>query len=68
MVGRGCGAREVGQFAAEAHLLHRFRCGRRLRAGFLEDYHGTGELENELLKRVAIHEGIDLAFWPTRVS
>ncbi|KAL9136122.1 MAG: hypothetical protein Q9175_002673 [Cornicularia normoerica] len=68
MVRRGCGATDVGQFAAEAHLLDRFRGGRGLRAAFLKGYRGTGELDNTFLKRVAIHMGVHLAFWPTRVS
>lgn len=68
MVRRGCGATDVGQFAAEAHLLDQFRGGKGLRSAFLKGYCGTGELENRFLKRVAIHMGVHLAFWPTRVS
>lgn len=68
MVRRGCGATDVGQFAAEAHLLDRFRGGRGLRTAFLTGYRGTGELDNRFLKRLAIHMGVHLAFWPTRVS
>ena len=68
MVRRGCGATDVGQFAAEAHLLDRFRGGRGLRAAFLKGYRGARELDNRYLKRVAIHMGVHLAFWPTRVS
>lgn len=68
MVRRGCGATDVGQFAAEAHLLDQFRGGRGLRAAFLEGYREIGELDNRFLKRVAIHMGVHLAFWPTRVS
>ncbi|KAF6217700.1 hypothetical protein HO133_006527 [Letharia lupina] len=68
MVRRGCGATDVGQFAAEAHLLDRFRGGKGLRTTFLEGYRWTGELDNRFLKRVAIHMGVHLAFWPTRVS
>ena len=68
MVRRGCGATDVGQFAAEAHLLDRFRGGRGLRSAFLKGYRATGELNSRFLKRVAIHMGVHLAFWPTRVS
>ena len=68
MVRRGCGATDVGQFAAEAHLLDRFRGGRGLRAAFLKGYRASGELDDRFLKRVAIHMGVHLAFWPTRVS
>ena len=68
MVRRGCGATDVGQFAAEAHLLDHFRGGRGLRAAFLKGYRATGGLDDRFLKRVAIHMGVHLAFWPTRVS
>ena len=68
MVRRGCGATDVGQFAAEAHLLDHFRGGRGLRARFLEGYGMTRELNSRFVKRVAIHMGVHLAFWPTRVS
>ena len=68
MVRRGCGATDVGQFAAEAHLLDHFRGARGLRAAFLKGYRGGGKLDNEFLKRVAVHMGVHLAFWPTRVS
>ena len=68
MVRRGCGATDVGQFAAEAHLLDHFRGGRGLRAAFLKGYRASGELDSRFLKRVAIHMGVHLAFWPTRVS
>ena len=68
MVRRGCGATDVGQFAAEAHLLDRFRGGRGLREAFLKGYRGSGELDSRFVKRVAIHMGVHLAFWPTRVS
>ena len=68
MVRRGCGATDVGQFAAEAHLLDHFRGGRGLRAAFLKGYRASGELDRGFLKRVGIHMGVHLAFWPTRVS
>ena len=68
MVRRGCGATDVGQFAAEAHLLDRFRGGKGLRSAFLKGYGGMEELDNRFLKRIAIHMGVHLAFWPTRVS
>ena len=68
MVRRGCGATDVGQFAAEAHLLDRFRGGRGLRAAFLKGYRGVGELDGKFVERVGIHMGVHLAFWPTRIS
>ena len=68
MVRRGCGATDIGQFAAEAHLLDRFRGGRGLRAAFLKGYRGVGEQDRKFVERVAIHMGVHLAFWPTRIS
>ena len=68
MVRRGCGATDVGQFAAEAHLLDRFRGNSGLRAAFLKGYRGVGELDRKFVERVGIHMGVHLAFWPTRVS
>ena len=69
MVRRGCGATDVGQFAAEAHLLDHFRGGRGLRPAFLKGYRAAaGELDSQFVKRVGIHMGVHLAFWPTRVS
>lgn len=68
MVRRGCGATDVGQFAAEAYLLDHFRGGKGLRAAFLKGYGASGELNSRFIKRVAIHMGVHLAFWPTRVS
>lgn len=38
LVRRGCGATDVGQFAAESWLLDRFRGGRGLLKAFLEGY------------------------------
>lgn len=68
MVRRGCGATDIGQFAAEAHLLDRFRGGRGLRAAFLRGYREVGTLDRKFVERVAVHMGVHLAFWPTRVS
>ena len=71
MVRRGCGATDVGQFAAEAHLLDRFRGAKGLRAAFLRGYGGSsGEVlgNSGFLRRIAVHMGVHLTFWPTRVS
>lgn len=68
MVRRGCGATDVGQFAAEAWLLDRFRGGRGLLEGFLAGYTREGKLEDGFVRRVAVHMGVHLAFWPSRVS
>ena len=77
---RGCGATDVGQFAAEAWLLDRFRGGRGLLPAFLRSYRETakhkeglssdetGRPMTDFLRRVAIQLGTHLAFWPTRVS
>lgn len=69
MVRRGCGATDVGQFAAESYLLDRFRGHRGLLASFLAGYREeSGELSEAWFKRVAVHMGAHLAFWPSRVS
>ena len=68
MVRRGCGATDVGQFAAEAYLLDRFKGGRGLLSAFLSAYREDHALDRRFLQRVAVHMGVHLAFWPTRVS
>ena len=68
MVRRGCGATDVGQFAAEAYLLDRFRGDRGLLPAFLAGYRQAGELDDAFVQRVAIHMGVHLAFWPTVVA
>ena len=80
IVRRGCGATDVGQFAAEAWLLDRFRGGRGLLPAFLSVYREkakhkegfssdeAGKPMTEFFRRVAIQLGTHLAFWPTRVS
>ena len=80
IVRRGCGATDVGQFAAEAWLLDRFRGRRGLLPAFLSSYretakhkeglssYETGRPTTEFFRRVAIQLGTHLAFWPTRVS
>ncbi|KAL2049706.1 hypothetical protein ABVK25_010047 [Lepraria finkii] len=80
MVRRGCGAKDVGQFAAEAWLLDRFRGGRGLLPAFLSGYcedvrqekdsdlRGAVKPGKESLLRVATQMGSHLAFWPARVS
>lgn len=68
MVRRGCGGTDVGQFAAEAWLLDRFRGGRGLLGAFLAGYREAVEPSRQSLKRMAVHFGTHLAFWPTRVE
>jgi 5-methylthioribose kinase len=54
----GCGATDVGQFAAEAWLLDRFRGGRGLFERFLEGYRDvSGPLDDTFLERVGAHFG-----------
>ncbi|KAI9723230.1 MAG: hypothetical protein M1812_001112 [Candelaria pacifica] len=66
----GCGATDVGQFAAEAYLLDRSRGGRGLCDAFLKGYKAAagGSLNQAFRKRVTVHLGVHLAFWPARVS
>lgn len=68
MVRRGCGATDVGQFAAEAYLLDRFKGGKGLLQAFLRGYRGERKLDGRFLQRVGVHMGVHLAFWPTRVA
>ncbi|EUC40318.1 hypothetical protein COCMIDRAFT_109129 [Bipolaris oryzae ATCC 44560] len=72
MVRRGTSATDVGQFAAEAFLLDRFRGGRGLLAAFLKAYvaeRKDGEVLGEMwLKRMVVHWAVHVAFWPTRVE
>lgn len=68
MVRRGCGATDVGQFAAEAYLLDRFRGGRGLLPAFLSGYRAEKRFDERFIERVAVHMGVHLAFWPTRVA
>ncbi len=65
----GCGATDVGQFAAEAYLLERFRGGRGLCDAFLKGYKAAvgGSLNEAFKKRMAVHLGVHLGFWPARV-
>lgn len=72
MVRRGHNATDVGQFAAEAFLMDRFRGQRGLLESFLKSYIETRERNSNKvgkswLKRMIIHFGVHIAFWPTRV-
>ena len=67
MVRRGCGATDVGSFATEAWLLDRFRGKRGLLGGFLAGYKRGGKLEEAFVRRVVMHMGVHLAYWPSRV-
>ncbi|KAH7122674.1 kinase-like domain-containing protein [Dendryphion nanum] len=73
MVRRGCNATDVGQFAAEAFLMDRFRGGRGLLVAFLNAYAVAREDGWDLIgknwtKRMVVHWATHVAFWPTRVS
>ncbi|KAH8724807.1 kinase-like domain-containing protein [Phaeosphaeriaceae sp. PMI808] len=73
---RGTSATDVGQFAAEAFLLDRFRGGRDMRRHFLDAYlrarmrggDGGKGVGKEWVRRVAVHWAVHVAFWPTRVE
>ncbi|CAI6333315.1 unnamed protein product [Periconia digitata] len=74
---RGTSATDVGQFAAEAFLLDRFRGDRGILAAFLDAYlterdFGAGAVEGvdeqEWITRMLVHWAVHIAFWPTRVE
>lgn len=75
MVRRGNSATDVGQFAAEAFLLDRFKGGRGLLAVFLKTYllarnSDTGSNSKPgktWLKRFVVQWAVHIAFWPTGV-
>lgn len=69
---RGTSATDVGQFAAEAFLLDRFRGNRGLRASFLDRYVAARQdagwpVGKEWVRRMAVHWAVHVAYWPTRV-
>jgi len=72
LVRRGTSATDVGQFAAEAFLLDRFRGGRGLLSAFLGSYITT--LTDTTLPgktwlcRMVVHWAVHVAYWPTRVE
>lgn len=71
MTRRGTSATDVGQFAAEAFLLDRFRGGKGLLPSFLDAYalarKDSLHLGKCWIKRMAAHWAVHVAFWPTRV-
>ncbi|KAL8926629.1 MAG: hypothetical protein Q9172_001704 [Xanthocarpia lactea] len=75
MCRRGRGELDVAQFAAEAYLLDRFRGGKGLLDAFLPAYrrtwaktHGDIAVDRQWVKRMAVHMGVHLAFWPACVK
>lgn len=80
MTRRGTSATDVAQFAAESFLLDRFRSpSKSLLPVFLDAYaearlaaEGRGDvkvkIDREWVRRMAVHWGVHIAFWPTRVQ
>jgi len=68
MVRNGNGATDIGQFAAEAWLLDRFRGGRGLLDAFLRGYIEEKKITREDAIRVAVQLGTHVSFWTTRVK
>ncbi|KAL8767866.1 MAG: hypothetical protein Q9209_005758 [Squamulea sp. 1 TL-2023] len=75
MCRRGTSATDVAQFAAEAYLLDRFHGGKGLLKSFLRSYRvirAGYDLEASanphFLRRMAVHLGVHLAFWPASVK
>lgn len=74
MARRGTSATDVAQFCAEAFLLDRFRGRRGLLPPFLNAYlaarwDADGEgVGREWFRRMAVHWGVHVAYWPTRVA
>lgn len=67
---RGYGATDIGQFAAEAWLLDKYRGGRGLLPAFLTAYRvaAGAKVTAYFAKRAAIHCGAHLAYWPSLVE
>ena len=67
MTRRGCGATDVGQFAAEAFLLDHFRGSRGMMKSFLQAYRKHSEVTRRFAQRTAVHFATHLCVWPTQV-
>jgi Phosphotransferase enzyme family len=63
-VRRGCGATDVGQFAASCYLLDRFRGGRGLLPAFLSSYTGAAKPDRAFVKRIVVQYAVNIIFWP----
>jgi thiamine kinase-like enzyme len=68
MIRNGNGVTDIGQFAAEAWLLDRFRGGRGLLDAFLKGYLELRKLGREDAVRVAVQFGTHISFWTTQVK
>jgi aminoglycoside phosphotransferase (APT) family kinase protein len=72
MTRRGNGATDIGQFAAEAWLLERFRGEKGMLPAFLTAYRETQgkdwDQDFTQRQRIAIHYGTHISYWPTRVQ
>lgn len=67
MVRRGNGATDIGQFAAEAYLLDRFRGGRGLLNAFVRAYKEKIKIDRGFAVRVAIYCATHLIYWPRSI-
>ena len=74
---RGISATDVGQFAAEAFLLDRFRGNRGLLPVFLNAYlderkesstNGAKIINKEWVRRMVVHWAVHIAYWPTWIE
>lgn len=70
MTRRGNGATDLAQFCAESFLLDRFHGGRGLMDAFLNAYveAAGGKVDVMFAQRAAVHFGVHLGYWPTRVK
>ncbi|KAL9028157.1 MAG: hypothetical protein Q9180_007210 [Flavoplaca navasiana] len=75
MCRRGRGELDVAQFAAEAYLLDRFRGGKGLMDSFCKSYRrssakvwGDITTDRRWARRLGVHIGVHLAFWPASVE
>ena len=68
IVRKGSGATDVGQFVAEAYLLHRSRgdSGTLLKS-FLESYMTKAKPSQDFVKDALVHLGVHLFYWPNFV-
>jgi hypothetical protein len=73
----GASATDVGQFAAAAFLIDRFRGARDLFRDFLNAYilarrlaapDGIEPIRKAWIRRMAVHWAVHVAFWPTQVA
>lgn len=69
MTRRGVAATDVAQFVAEAYLLDHFRAtNHQLVRAFLCSYVEQTHPDKRFWERFAVHLGVHLSFWPSRVE